>query len=317
MPDGWEIVEVDEPCDGRGDGGAPSQAALDAVRDAEVFIGYGFPEPLFDAAHAGDRASLRWVHSAAAGVGSMLYPRMRESPIVVTNSAGVHAEPMAETVIAMLLHFARGLDLAVRAQARREWDKAPFERADPPVREIAGATIGIIGYGGIGRAVARRALALEMNVLTLKRTPEDVPDGIELLMGDDALPELLAFSDYVVVAVPETGETRGMIGPAEIDRLRPGAVFINVARGGVVDEDALAAALDAGRIRGAALDVFDLEPLPPESPLWTTPNLLIMPHVSPASTGFWPRQTDLIVENIERYSGGQPLINEVNKSAGY
>lgn len=316
FPSGWEVRVVGAAADGRGDGGGPSPETLAAVRGAEVYFGYGFPPALFEAAAGGGESRLRWVHSGSAGVGGSLYPEMRESAVVLTNSAGIHAEPIAETVIAMLLHFARGLDLAVRAQARGEWAKEPFEAADTPLRELAGATLGILGLGGIGRAVARRATALGMRVIGTRRRPEEVP-GVELLTGSGALERLLERSEFLAVTVPETPETRGMLGRAELARLPEGAVLVNVARGGVLDEEALTEALRAGRLRGAGLDVFTREPLPAESPLWGLPGVLVTPHVSGTSRRFWRRETDLIVENVRRHLAGQPLLNVVDKQSGY
>lgn len=313
FPPEWEVVVVDAHSDGRGDGGGPSPEALAAMPGAEVYMGYGIPPELFRAAGDG----LRWVHSGAAGVGGALYPEMRDSRVVLTNSAGMHAEPIADTVLAMALHFARGLDFAVRAQAERRWDKEPFEATDAPVRETEELTVGVLGLGGIGRAVARRFAALGARVLATRRGGGDAPEGVELVRGDDALGRLLEASDVLVVAVPDTPETRGMLGWAELERLPRGAVLVNVARGRVLDEDALVEALRGGRLRGAALDVFAREPLPAESPLWGLSNVLLTPHVSGTSHRFWRRETGLVVENVRRYLAGEPLLNTVDKHAGY
>lgn len=317
VPPEWELTVVEAASDGRGDGGAPSQEAVAALAGAEVYLGHGFPRALFDAAHHSGETRLRWVHSAAAGVGGSLYPAMADSDIVLTNSAGIYAEPIAETVIAMLLYFARGLDIAVAAQARRRWEKDELESAASPVREIAGATVGVVGFGGIGREVARRASALGASVVALKRTPSDPPAGIELLVGNGSLPELVRRSDFIVLALPGTAETRGLFGAAELDLMKPGAVLVNVGRGGVLDERELADRLRDRRIRGAALDVFAEEPLPADSPLWGLPNLIITPHVSGISRSYWRRETDLIVRNLTRYAAGRHLLNVVDKRAGY
>jgi phosphoglycerate dehydrogenase-like enzyme len=312
VPDDWECVAVSAAADGTGDGGAVPAEVLDAARGAEVYLGYGVPRDLFLA--AGE--TLRWAHSAAAGVGGSLYPEMLASRVTLTNSAGVHAEPIADTVLAMMLHFARGLDWAVRAQAGRRWDKAPYETADAPVRELSEGTVGLLGLGGIGRAVARRAAALGMRVAALRRSGGEGPPGVEVLAGDGALDRLLSISDYLVVTVPRTPETEGMVGARELALLPPGAVVVNVSRGGIVDEPALVDAL-AGHLRGAALDVFAREPLPAESPLWGLPNVLVLPHVSGTSHRFWRRETDLIVANLRRYLSGERLLNTVDKHAGY
>jgi phosphoglycerate dehydrogenase-like enzyme len=315
-PDRFEVVVLDFPADGRGDGGAASPETVAAVESAEVYLGYGFPRELFDAARRGGH--LRWVHTAAAGVAAALYPEMVSSSIILSNSAGIHAEPMAETVLAAILHFARGLDLAVRAQAQRRWDSAPFESRSTPVDEIAGKTLGIVGFGGIGQAVGRVGRAMGMNVIAYRRSvAKDGPAGVEMVSSEPGLTRLLAESDFVVLALPHTTATEGILNQERINGLRGGAVVINVGRGELIDEPALLHALRSGAIRGAALDVFHEEPLPPDSPFWALPNLLITPHVSATTHGFWRRETDLIVENIARYARGEELINTVDKKAGY
>ncbi|MDP9349432.1 MAG: D-2-hydroxyacid dehydrogenase, partial [Gemmatimonadota bacterium] len=241
----------------------------------------------------------------------------RGSDLLFTNSAGIHAEPMADTVLGMVLHFARGLDFAAQAQRERRWAKEPFEAVDAPVREVSDLTVGLLGLGGIGQAVARRFTTLGARVLAVRRSSAEGPGGVEVLHGQGALERLLERSDVVVLSVPETEETRGLLGRREIGLLGRGAVVVNVARGRVVDEEALTDALREGRLRGAALDVFTREPLPPESPLWGLPNVLVTPHVSGTSHRFWQRETALIVENLRRYLSGEPLQNVVDKAAGY
>ena len=330
LPAGWELVIVDEETDGSGDGAARvSPAILEAVSGAEVYFGYGIPAELLEAG-----AQLRWVHSGAAGVGSALTPTMLASPVVFTNSAGIHAPPMAETVLAMLLFFGRGLDIAIGAQRRAEWSSEDYYMAGAPLRELSSSTVGIIGFGGIGREVARRVASLGARVIAVKRTTprpgeadlEPVGGGatlgsrIELVHGASGLDTVLRESDAVVVAAPDTAATRGLIDAAAIGRMKPGAVLVNVARGKIVDEAALADALAEGRIRGAGLDVFSKEPLPSEHPLWVLPNVLLTPHVSAVTRGFWRRETDLIVRNLERYLTDAPIAdweNVVDKRAGY
>jgi phosphoglycerate dehydrogenase-like enzyme len=317
LPADWALDVVDQPADGQGDGGPAGAAALAAVRGAEVYVGYGFSPALFAAATSGPDARLRWVHSAAAGVGGSLHPAMEASEVVLTNSAGVHAEPMADTVLAMVLHFARGVDFAVRAQAERRWWKVPFEAADTPVRELAECTMGVVGLGGIGRAVARRGAALGMRVVAARRRSGDGPDGVEVLAGPGALERVLERSDFLVLTLPLTEETRGLVGAAELARLPRGATVINVGRGAVIDEGALVEALRSGHLRGAGLDVFAREPLAADSPLWGLANVLVTPHVSATSHRFWRRQTDLLLENLRRYLAGRALLNTVDKRAGY
>jgi phosphoglycerate dehydrogenase-like enzyme len=314
LPREWEFIAVDAPADATHDGGMTSPEALAAVRGAEVYLGYGMPPQLLRAGEP----SLRWVHSGSTGVGDSLHPEMLASPVLFTNSAGVHAEPIADTVLAMMLHFIRGLDWAVRAQAARRWEKEPWEAADAPLGEIEGTRVGLLGLGGIGAAVARRTVALGMRVSALRRRESlAAPAGVELLGGADALERLLAGSQHLVVSVPRTPQTRGMIGPRELALLPAGAVVLVVSRGGIVDEEALAAELASGRLRGAGLDVFAQEPLPTMSPLWTLPNTLLLPHVSGSTHRYWRRETDLIVENLRRYLRGDPLLNVVDRTAGY
>lgn len=318
LPAEWAVVVPDVETEGTGDGMATLEPELlRAVEGAEVYFGFGMPRKLFEAATSGPDAQLRWVHSASAGVRSVLYPEMVESAVLLTNSAGIHGPPIAESVVGMILYFARGFDYAVQAQLRRRWETEPFYRAASAVREVAGATVGILGFGGIGREVAQRARGLGMRIVATKRHPEPAPEGVELLAGDDALGQLLEASDYLVVTVPDTPETRGLLSRERLAQLRPGAVLVNVARGSVVDEEALAEALRSGRLRGAGLDVFEREPLPAESPLWELPNVLLTPHVSPVTPGFWQRETELMVENIRRYLAGEPLLNSVDKRQGY
>lgn len=330
LPSDWNLVVVEEPTDGSGDGAARiAPGVLEAVRDAQIYFGYGIPAELLEAGR-----ELRWVHSGAAGVGSSLTPVMLDSDVVFTNSAGVHAPPMAETVLAMLLHFGRGLDFALGAKSRAEWSTAPYYVAGAPLTELSEATVGIIGFGGIGREVARRVASLGARVIAAKRRParpgeanlRPVAGGdvlgsrIEPVWGENGLDAVYRESDAIVVAAPDTSETRGMIDEAAFARMKPEAVLINVARGRLVDEDALVKALEEGRIRGAGLDVFRQEPLPSDHPLWSFPNVVITPHVSAVTRGFWRREADLIVRNLDRYLKGAPLDeweNVVDKQAGY
>jgi phosphoglycerate dehydrogenase-like enzyme len=316
FPEEWEVIDVGAAVSARGDGDGVSAEALRAVVGAEAYFGFGFPRALFEAATR-PHQFLRWVHSGSAGVASALYPEFVNSDVTLTNSAGIHAPPMAETVLAMILHFARGIDFATRSQQRKEWGKAPFEDRDDAVREVADSTVGIYGLGGVGRELAWRASALGMKVIATKRNDRTAPPGVELIRGDNALHELLERSDYVVVAAPSTSETRNSIDATAIARMKKTAVIINVSRGDVIDEAALIDALKANRIRGAALDVFTTEPLPSSSPFWDLENVLITPHVSATTGEYWRREVHLIVENIERYLAGRPLRNAVDKVAGY
>lgn len=329
LPDDWELVVLDEETDGSGDGATRvSDAVLTAVADADVYSGYGIPAELLDAG-----SNLRWVHSGAAGVGSSLSPTMLESPVVFTNSAGIHAPPMAETVLAMLLFFGRGVDIATESKRRAEWSAESYYVAGAPLSELSFSTVGIVGFGGIGREVARRVVSLGAHVIATKRTvrPGDdelgpvygegsLADRIEVLEQEAGFDRLLRESDAVVVTAPDTPETRGLIDADALATMKESAVLVNVARGRLVDEAALVDALQRGRIRGAGLDVFTKEPLPPESPLWAMPNVLMTPHVSAVSRGYWEREVSLIVRNLERFLADRPPTeweNVVDRRAGY
>jgi phosphoglycerate dehydrogenase-like enzyme len=327
LPSDAELVEVTAPVSGRGDGGGVSPETLTAVRGAEIYLGLGLPREVLLAALQ-PPVRLRWVHSGAAGVASLLHPELRHAGVLLTNSAGIHGPAIAETVLGMMLHFARGFDHAVAAQHRSTWDATPFEATDSGVRELAGSSIGVLGFGGIGRGVAALAGALGMRITALRRRDNaaahrwrDPGHGNAVVdvqpMTSASLSSVLESSDFVVVTLPSTTMTRGLIGALELARMRRDAVLINVARGDIVDEDALAAALRAGELRGAALDVFATEPLRASSPLWTLPNVLITPHVSATTPRFWERQGELILTNLQRYFAGEPLLNVVDPDAGY
>lgn len=316
LPRDWELVNVTAPTSSVGDGRGTSEEALTAVRSAEVYAGFGFPRELLLAAAEGGK--LRWVHTGAAGVASLLYPELMASEVVLTNSAGIHAHPMAETVIAMALYFVRGLDFAVRSQAEGVWDQSAFATTSSPVTELQDLTMGILGYGGVGREVARRARALGMRVLATRRTAGTKDAHAEVIVGDRVgVQRVLREADIVVIAVPSTAETRGLIGANELARMKRSAVLINVARGNIVVERDLVDALQRGSIRGAGLDVFEHEPLSPDSPLWRLPNVLVLPHISATTTRFWEREAELIVDNFGRYLRGLPLRNRVDKTRGY
>jgi len=314
-PPGWRVQVVRAPTSSDGDGPPrPSDEVMTAIMDAEAYFGFGIPRALFLEARR-----LRWVHSAAAGVGSALHPEMLASDVLLTNSAGVHAIPIAEYIVAGVLHFFRGLDVALAQQREGRWDKRFFVADDSPVREVSGARVLVVGAGGIGAQTARRLTALGASCVGVRRhTERGAPEGFARVVAPDALDAELAAADVVVLAAPLTVASRGLMDARRLGLMKPGAILVNVARGALVDEEALAKALVAGHLRGAVLDVFTHEPLAADSPLWQLRQVLLTPHISPVSPGrFWPRALALFCDNWRRYTSGEPLRNLVDKHAGY
>ena len=286
-------------------------AVMPQLGDADAYVPGPWGEDVLAAG-----ARLRWVHFPWAGVDTEVFPALAESDILVTNSAGVFAVPMADHVLGMVLAVARGLLTCARRPPEQLWHAQGARRGiTEQVNELNGATLGIVGYGGIGRAVAQRAKAFGMCVLALRRRPE--PDELaDEVWGTNHLDELLRRADYVVLSCALTDETRGLIGPRELALMKPGAVLVNVARGAVVDEPALIEALRAGRLGGAGLDVTAREPLPADSPLWAMENVVVTPHVAGFSPRTRRRQFELLRENVRRFAA-EPLLNVVDKHAGY
>ena len=310
---GWEVVVVQAPATSDGDGGSGTPEAVAAARGAEIYVGYGVPRGVV-AAGAG---TLKWAHSGTAGVGASL-PHLASSGIVLTNSAAVHAEPIADWTIAAIAYFARGLDRMREFQAAARWARREFADLEVRVRELGELRLGVLGLGGIGGAIARRGAALGMSVAGVRRRPaRGGPPGVRWVGGLADLPRLAAESDCFVIAAPHTAETRGAVSRTVLERLPHDAIVVNVSRGTLLDETALLDALDASRVRGAALDVFAAEPLPAGHPFWRHPRVLVSPHVAAVTARFWERETGLIVENIRRYLAGSPLANTVDPEAGY
>jgi D-2-hydroxyacid dehydrogenase (NADP+) len=274
---------------------------------------------------------LRWVHAPAAGVGSFLTPRFLERRVPLTNSRGVHAIPIAEHVLGMLGALARRFRPALVEQTttgmRRErwWDDVP--------EELFGKTLGLFGYGAIGREVARRAGAFGMRVLALRRQAERPPEWdpsllhaiglpleeprVDAVLGPGDRDRLLAECDAVVVTAALTPETEGSLDASAFARMKPGAWIVNVARGKILRENDLVESLRSGHLGGAALDVFETEPLPRESSLYTLDRVILTPHVSGLSRGFWPREMSLYRANLARFREGRPLLNLVDTTRGY
>src|SRR5713226_537069 len=264
-----------------------------------------------------DAKKLKWIHSTAAGVAQLMYPELRDSGIMVTNPSGIFSVPMAEHTIGLLLALARNFPDSVRHQDHAHWSQQELWDKPQHLTEINGQVLLIVGYGSIGREVARRARAFEMRVWGVTRSGEGDRTDAEKIFAAAKLPEALPEADYVLIAAPETAETRHLMGAKEIARMKRGARLINVGRGSLLDEAALLRALESGALGGAAIDVAKLEPLPAESPLWKAPNLMITPHTSAVSDRLWDRQTEILIELLERWFEGRELFNRVDFARGY
>jgi phosphoglycerate dehydrogenase-like enzyme len=256
--------------------------------------------------------ALRWVHSISAGVDHLLFPELVSSNVVLTNGRGAYKRSLAEFVIAGALHFAKDVPRLERQLRDRQWRVYEME-------ELHGRTLGIVGYGEIGRATAGLARAFGMRVLALRRhAAKSAGDGlIERVLPRERLGELMGESDYVVVAAALTPETRGLVDRVALAAMKPTGVLINVGRGAIVDERALVEALRERRIRGAVLDVFADEPLPDDHPLYALDNVLLSPHTADRVRGWLESAVDVFLTNVERYRGGAPLLNVVDKHLGY
>lgn len=277
---------------------------LEEARAAEVIVGF---RPLREAALRA--AALRWVHSTGAGVENLCRD-VAGTDIIVTNSH-VHGDVISEHVMAFVLAHGRRLPTAMARQAEGRWTR------DGAVGTVLrGRTMGILGLGTIGTELARRAAAFGMRVWGVRRSGAAVP-GVDRVVGPQAIDEVLRVADVLAITLPLTPETRGLVAARELALLPRGAFVVNVGRGGLVDEAALAAAIQSGHLAGAGLDVFEQEPLPPSSPLWHLPGVIITPHVGGSSPGFLDRAVPFFCENLRRYIVGEPLLNRVDVARGY
>lgn len=287
-----------------------AQGADSDLGRARVLFRGGMPVAVLE--HILERApKVEWIHSFSAGVERVATPMVRERGLLVTNARGVFSRPIAEYLVMMLLAVARRLPQLLELQRERTWQ--PLR-----ARELSAMTVGIVGFGSIGLDLARLLAPFGTKVVAVRRHPERGSEGAEIeVLGPDGLDDLLRRSDAVVLTAPLTGETEDIIGPRELSLMRPRAWLYNIARGKLVDERALRTALGNGAIGGAVLDVFRDEPLPADSPLYDTPNLVLTPHTSWASDLVAQRSLDLFVGNLQRFVAGQPLDNLVDLDAGY
>ena len=255
---------------------------------------------------------VQWVHSLSAGLESILFPALAESTVPMTNGRGVFKESLGEFALASILFFAKDLRRMLRNQEAGRWEQFDVEM-------VHGKTLGVIGYGEIGRAAAVRAHAMGMKIHVIRRRPQlsDEDPIVEKSFSIANRGEMMAGVDYLLVAAPLTGETRGLVGAEELKRMKPSAVVMNVGRGPVIDEAALIAALRDGTIRGAALDVFDVEPLPEGHAFYGMENVLLSPHCADHTSTWTDEAMQFYLENLGRFLSGQPLMNLVDKKSGY
>ncbi len=285
---------------------AQSEAeARAAIVDADGMIGTITPDLL------GRATRLRWLQTPIAGLEHYMFPALVEAGLTLTNMAGIYSDQIADQALAYILMFARGMHLYLRRQLQHNW------QTGAPVVHLADQTLGIVGLGGIGAEVAKRGHALGMRVIAVEPRPRPNQPFVDELWGQDRLDDLLAAADFLVLCVPHTPETVKLIRAAQLQRMKRTAYLINISRGVVVDLADLTAALQNGVIAGAGLDVYEVEPLPADHPLWDQENTILTPHVAAASPHVAPRRQAVFKENLRRFLAGEPLRNVVDKRLWY
>ncbi len=280
--------------------------------DTDIFVGYSLRAPQLKEAK-----KLKWIHSTAAGVAQLVYPELRDSGILVTNPRGIFSKPMAEHALGMMIALARNFPDSTRYQDKCTWGQSLIWDKPEQLTELNGKTLLIVGFGSIGHELAKRAKAFEMRVWGVTRSGKGDTSLAEKIVPATELNAVLPEADYIVLAAPETGETKQLIAAEEISKMKRGARLLNLGRGSLLDEAALIAALESGQLAGAALDVTGVEPLPSDSPLWKAPNLFITPHTSGVSELLWVRQTEMLLNLLELWFSGREMTNVVDLRFGY
>jgi phosphoglycerate dehydrogenase-like enzyme len=282
------------------------EEAAARIADADAFFGTITPGMLAAARR------LRWIQTPMAGLERYFFPALIDHPVQVTNMRGIFADMIPDHVLCYILCFARDMHTLIRRQLERRW-----AHQEVKVVHLPGSTLGIVGLGGIGYGVAQRAAPHGMRIIAVDPRRKDRPPEVAALWKPDRLDDLLAQSDFVAVCAPETPETRGLFDATKFAKMKPTAFFINVGRGRVVKLDAITQALQQKQIAGAALDVFEQEPLPPDHPLWGMDNVIITPHTAGVSAHGEDRRLEVLAENLRRFVAGEPLTNVVDKRGGY
>ena len=283
--------------------------AAEHIVTSDILVAWGFNDirPIY-----GQAKSLRWIHALTAGVEALIFPETLQSPVMISNSKGIHGVPMAEHVLGMILSFSRRLPQLYRQQLQHQWKRPPITE----LHEINGKTMAIVGLGAIGLEIAKKAKAMDMRVIAAKREMTQEP-FVDRLYRPEQLLEMLSEADFVVVTLPLTDATQNLFGREQFAAMKSTAFFINVSRGGVVQEDQLIAALQENRLAGAGLDVFVEEPLPASSPFWDLPNVIITPHLAAISPVYLDRALQLFAENLAAFMDGKPLPTLIDKDRGY
>lgn len=298
------------------------QEALREIADADGFIGKLTPELLAAARR------LKWVQTPTASLEHYVFPELVEHPCQLTNMRGLFYDNIAEQVMGYLICFARNLHIYIRRQLESRWEPLGGEEGrvvpeygpawknaiDERHRTLAGATLGVVGLGSIGSEIARRGVTFGMRVLAVDPVQSEAPEGVEAVWKTDRLGDLLAASDYVVIAAPHTPETEGLFRRPLFQQMKDSAYLVNIGRGVIVVLDDLVDALKAGEIAGAALDVFEVEPLPKDHPLWRMGNVIITPHVAGYAPRIAERHLAVLLDNVGRFARGEPLRKVVDKS---
>jgi phosphoglycerate dehydrogenase-like enzyme len=285
---------------------------LKLVENADVLLAGRFSQRMFLAAR-----KLKWIQTNYVGVESFLYPEVVESDVIITNAGGVNTIPVAEHAIGLIFCLSRKLNLFIRNQIEKKWKTSNAELLSQ-MKEVDGKTLGIVGVGRIGGEIVKKAKCLGMKTIAArKNTSAPKPDHVDKFVSSENLDQLLAESDFVVLQLPTTAETKNMIGEKEFRSMKPTAFLINTGRGDVVQEDELIKALKEGWIAGAALDTFADEPLPENSPLWDMQNVVITPHVAGLTPYYFDRLIEVFCENLKRFINKEQLVNVVDKRRGY